>query len=266
MSRINDTDTQLIEKYLDKNLNEQEQTLFNQRFSDSVFANEVRLYEQAVQSVSAFGDAELKTMFQEEEAKLQAENTEKGTPQYKTATMRPTWQRWAMAASFLLLASVAAWLLLSKDKKLDKPNQDLVAQSNKMNVFAANFEPYKDYSVVRSEKPKNALEKAQFFYASRRYAEAIVLFEQINPLPIDAEFLQANAYLATHQVEKAIPILEKLSADVSFKQQQAAQWYLALALSEKQPERATALFQKIKDTPNHSYQTQAAEVLEKQAH
>ena len=264
MSRINEADTLLIEKYLDKNLTEEEQSIFNQRLSDATFANEIRLYEKAVQAVYAFGDSRLKAVLQAEEAKLQADNASQGTPQYPLTVVRPNWQKWAMAASFLLIASVAAWLWLQKKEKVENPKQDIVELAEKAGVFAANFEPYKDYSitrsVTRSEKPKNTLEKAYYFYGSKRYAEAIATFEQISPLSSDAAFLQANAYLATHQIEKAIPILEKLSADATFKQQQAAQWYLALALSEKQPERAKALFQKIKDTPNHPYQTQAAAV------
>ena len=259
MSRINEADTLLIEKYLDKNLTEEEQSIFNQRLSDATFANEIRLYEKAVQAVYAFGDSQLKAVLQAEEAKLQADNASKGTPQYPLAVVRPNWQKWAMAASFLLVASVAAWLLLPNDKKTVKTQS----------VFAANFKPYPNYAkpTVRGAGPKNDIDKAYALYEKKEFKAALTYFAKINPPLNEDLFLEANAYLVIQQTEKAIPLLEKVSTSETANPdlQQNAQWYLALALSETQPEQAMALFQKMKETPNHSYQTQAAEVLEKQA-
>ena len=259
MSRINEADTLLIEKYLDKNLTEQEQFVFNQRLSDPTFASEVRLYEKAVQAVYAFGESRLKAVLQAEETKLQADNASQETPQYPLTVVRPNWQKWAMAASFLLLTSLAAWLLLPEDKKVAKTQS----------VFAANFKPYPNYAqpTVRGAGPKNDIDKAYALYEKKDFKAALTYFAKINPPLNEDLFLEANAYLVIQQTEKAIPLLEKISGSETANPdlQQNAQWYLALALSETQPEQAMALFQKMKDTPNHSYQSQAAEVLEKQA-
>jgi tetratricopeptide (TPR) repeat protein len=261
MSRINDTDTQLIEKHLDKQLNEQEQILFNQCLSDPTFANEVRLYEKAVQSVYAFGDSRLKAILKAEEAKLQADNAAVKTPQYPSPVVRPIWQRWAMAASFLLIASAAAWLLLPNIGKTGEKT------GNTEGVFASKFKPYPNYAnpTVRGEETKDVADKAYALYEHGDYKKALTYFEKIQPPLNEDLFLQANAYLVTQQAEKAIPLLEKvsLSKEADAELQQRAEWYLALALSEKQPEQAKVIFQKIEDTPNHNYQAQAAEILEK---
>ncbi len=264
MSRINETDTQLIEKYLGKNLNEEEQSIFNQRLSDPTFANEVQLYEKAVQAVYALGDSRLKAVLQAEEAKLQADNAQQGTPQYPLTVARPNWQKWAMAASFLLMVSAAAWLWQSVGEKVED-NKPTAPKS----IFAANFKPYPNYAqpVVRGAGPKNDIDKAYALYERKDFKAALTYFAKIDPPLNEDLFLEANAYLVIQQTEKAIPLLEKVSTSETANPdlQQNAQWYLALALSETQPEQAIALFQKMKETPNHSYQTQAAEVLEKQA-
>ena len=263
MSRINEADTLLIEKYLDKNLTEEEQSIFNQRLSDATFANEVRLYEKAVQAVYAFGDSRLKAVLQAEEAKLQAD-TPVRTPQYSLPVVRPNWQKWAMAASFLLVASVAAWLWLPIVTEVED-NKPTATKS----IFAANFKPYPNYAqpVVRGAGLKNDIDKAYALYEKKEFKAALTYFAKIDPPLNEDLFLEANAYLVIQQTEKAIPLLEKVSTSETANPdlQQNAQWYLALALSETQPEQAMALFQKMKETPNHSYQSQAAEVLEKQA-
>ena len=262
MSRINETDTQLIEKYLGKNLTEEEQSIFNQRLSDATFANEVRLYEKAVQAVYAFGDSRLKAILQAEEAKLQADDTPVRTPQYPLPVVRPNWQKWAMAASFLLMVSAAVWLWRSTGPEV-KDNKPTTS------IFAANFKPYPNYAqpVVRGAGPKNDIDKAYALYEKKEFKAALTYFAKIDPPLNEDLFLEANAYLVIQQTEKAIPLLEKVSTSETANPdlQQNAQWYLALALSETQPEQAMALFQKMKETPNHSYQSQAAEVLEKQA-
>jgi hypothetical protein len=111
---------------------------------------------------------------------------------------------------------------------------------------------------VRDNANKNTAEKAFSLYDNGKYQEALTYFEQLthNDEQPNLLFFQANAYLATQQIEKAIPLLEKISQNNS-EWQQKGEWYLALALSEIKKERAVSLFDKIKNTPNHPYQKQA---------
>lgn len=259
---ISEIDRQLIEKHLDKMLSESEQAVFNQRLEDPDFAHEVKQYEQAVKAVNAFGDTQLKAILQEEEAKS-VEQAPEMTPQYspdfapKIPRKRQIGYWIALAASFLIVITVGYWLL----------NQNMPRTiKEKDRIFASHFKPYKNYEKpnVREEVAKTDLEKAFSLYDNGDYKQALTYFEKIaTPQYLDnsALLFEANAYLATNQTEKALPILEKLSKDTTFKGQQPAEWYLALALSKTQPDKATLLFEKIKGNANHPYQKQAEAIL-----
>lgn len=262
MLQLTEIDQLLIEKKLDNTLTETEKMTFNQRLADPNFASELKRYKQAVQAVYAFGDDNLKALLQEEEQKLQKKKAVM-TPQYPTPILRPVWRRWAIAASLLVAIGLTAQVVLHKIQ-------------DKKSVYARYFKPYRTYdegtnrSPKASKAPKDNLENAFTSYANEEYEEALTYFEKIPP-PVSAEetpqydvlFFQANAYLATNQTEKAIPIFEQFSQNSTSKWQQPAEWYLALALSKKQPYKANLLFEKIKNTENHPFQKKAATVLNK---
>ena len=254
MSEITDTDRILIEKHLDHALSPEEQTTFNQRLEDPNFAAEVRLYEQSVKAVFAFGDDNLKAMLMEEEAKL----TTKGTPQYKTGKSTKTVSlvsRWAMAATVLLAVSAGIWYF-NKTKDVEKPSADI--------VFEQNFVPYKSFEnpTVRDNTTKSDREKAYALYNNGDYKEALVLFEKmIGPPQYKDQFLMANAYLATQQAENAVPLLKQLSLNPVFEQQKQAEWLLALSLLKTNPDEAKQLLEKIKTDTTHPFQQKAMQIL-----
>ena len=261
MSEITDTDRILIEKHLDHALSPEEQTTFNQRLEDPNFAAEVRLYAQSVKAVFAFGDDNLKAMLMEEEAKLreQAPPPDRlGTGQYKRGKPTKTVSlvsRWAMAATVLLLVSLGIWYF-NEPKGIEKPPADM--------VFEQNFVPYKSFEnpTVRDNTTKSDREKAYAFYNNGDYKEALVLFEKrIGPPQYKDQFLMANAYLATHQAEKAITLLKQLSINPAFEQQKQAEWFLALSLLKTNPDEAKQLFEKIKTDTTHPFQQKAIQIL-----
>jgi tetratricopeptide (TPR) repeat protein len=264
---LTEIDQLLIEKKLDNNLTETEKIAFNQRLADPVFASEMKLYEQAIQAIYAFGDDNMKAILQEEEAKLLKKTTplhvvrtpEENAipPQYGHIKPRPTWQRWAMAASFLLLASVALWFVTQENKGEEKPQ--LASIDKKYDDAFVNLEK----PTTRSNEVKDNLDKAYALYDNEDFAESLPYFEQIKtPIPYDL-LLQANAYLKTNQTEKALPILEKLSQAAPSEQQESAEWYYALALLKMGDKKADAVFEKIKNTAEHLYQGKATELLKK---
>jgi tetratricopeptide (TPR) repeat protein len=265
MYKLTEIDQLLIEKYLDKTLTDSELTTFNQNMEDASFAAEVQRYERAVTAIHAFGDDNLKALLQEEEAKLQGEKEiKKLEPQAKFVSKRPPKakapnvaslaQRWAIAAT-LLLGIGGATLYFIRQKET----------GNSVSVYASKFKPYPNYAqpTVREDAQKNDIEKAFSFYEQGDYQSALVYFEKIRTPQYDAQFFQANAYLATNQREKAVVILTKLSDNSPPEWQQKAEWYLALSLSETDKTKANVLFEKIKNTPDHPYQKQAADVLNK---
>ncbi len=264
---LQEIDQLLIEKYVDKTLTETELITFNQRRSDTEFAAEIRRYEQAITAVHAFGDSQIKAMLQEEEEKLSAQTTAQTViappsraigmqAQYKPL-MIPKITRWtAIAASFLVLISVSYWLL--KPKK-----EPIVTEKDKL--LAIHFEPYKNYEMpdVREGTAKSDIETAFSFYEKGKYTEALTYFEKISPpqyLDESGLFYKANAYLATQQLEKAIPILEKLSQNANTEWRGKAEWYLVYALSKTQAERSNQILEKIKRDTLHPCHGQAMEI------
>ena len=261
MAQINEIDRILIEKHLDHALSPEEQTTFNQRLEDPNFAAEVGLYEQSVKAVFAFGDDNLKAMLMAEEAKM----TEKapppdrlGTGQYKiekSTKIVSLVSRWAMAATVLLLVSLGIWYF-NKTKDVEKSPRDI--------VFEQNFTPYKNFDnpTVRDNTTKSDREKAYALYNNGDYKEGLVFFEKvIGPPQYKDQFLTANAYLATHQAEKAVPLLKQLSINPAFEQQKQAEWFLALSLLKTNSDEAKQLFEKIKTDTTHPFQQKAIQIL-----
>ncbi len=266
MYKLTEIDQLLIEKKLDNTLTTSELMTFNQRLSDADFAAEVKRYEAAVVAIKAFGDGNLKTLLQAEEATLQAGKVIKSAVKSidtKTpfVSKRPLRSKAPKGVSFMQQLAIAATLLLGIcGATMYFIRQKKTAETER--TYAATFRPYRNYAqpTVRENTQKSDIEKAFSLYDNGEYEAALVYFEKIRTPQYDALFFQANAYLATEQAEKAVPILTQLSQLRDTEWQPKAEWYLALALSEKQGDKARLLFEKIKNTPNHPYQKQAADV------
>lgn len=251
---ISDQDRLLIEKYLDKKLTETELLTFDKRLEDPDFADEVKLYTKAVQAILAFGDEKMKAMLKAEDEKFPIviqplKGNSSGNSQHKKITTM--WRRWLIAACFLLVSVSLVWFGTNR-------NTD-----NAGKVFATYFKPYPNYEKPNSRNgtTKNNLEKAYAAYDNGDYQLALTYFETSSPSQYDAQFFQANAYLAIDQAEKAIPILEKLSRDSAFKWQQQAEWYLVLALSERSDKtEVKRLIEKICQNTNHPYYSESKKI------
>lgn len=250
----------LIEKYLDKSLTDAEQITFNQRLEEPNFAAEVDLYQQSVQAVCAFGDAQLKAILMEEEAKLEVQ-TAVSVLQYGNTFVPKIPQKlviryWiALAASFLLLVSVGYWFLTNKDIGIDI--------QKKNNILASNFKPYPNFNdpnVRDNTNTKTDREKAYTLYDNGEYEQALTYFQKITPPQYKDQFFEANAYLATHQAGKAAPLFERLSQNPSFEWQKQAEWYWALSLLTTKPEQAKRLFEKIKVDNQHPFYKNAVQM------
>jgi hypothetical protein len=243
---ITEIDIQLIEKHLDKSLSNTEQAAFEERLADADFVSELALYKKSVHAIYASGDAKLKALLQLEEDKL-------ATPQYvkalkpssSTKSVKMVW--WSLAATFLVGAFTFLFVL-NRQPKHEK-------------VFANHFKAYGDDQARRGgQDVQTDIDQAFLLYNQKKYAQSLVYFEKLRVPQYHSDFYQANAYLATNQIDKAIPLLEKISQGPTSEKQPIAEWYLALALLKTQPEKAMPLFEKMKSNPNHTFQREATAV------
>lgn len=254
---MTENDKLIIEKYLDNSLSLAEQQVFDQRLEDPVFAKEVKLYKEAVQAIYALGDDKLKALLQEEEAKIAPPQYSKQfVPKIPTKLAKSYW--WAMAASLLVLLSVGYWFF----------NQKPIEQAQtKEALFAANFEPYKNYNdnIVRGKKDTaltSIIVKALEAYNENDYKSFLTYFEKADNPSKDALFLMGNAYLGIGEPLKAIPIFDKIAADSTDPHQLQAEWYLALTyLKAGNTEGCRILLEKIKAKPNHPKREKAESLL-----
>lgn len=272
MATITDKDRSLIEKHLDKNLNEAEKSLFNQRLEDADFKQELALYQQSVDAVYRLGDDKIKAMLVETHEKMihSVVIEEKRTPQYFPLSVVFSRRNMGLAASFLLLLSIGIWFLMP-----DNSNEKL---------FKDNFEPYKNFVYVeanrsertkeeiqndiKEEKPLNDLQKAFVAYDKERYEAALNLFDAsettVNFAKDSLNLYKSMCYLALNKTDKALITLKTIQADPHSTLKNETEWYEALTyLKVNNKDAAKKILIGIQHRPEHRHAEKAAELLGK---
>lgn len=132
-------------------------------------------------------------------------------------------------------------------------------------LFEEHFTPYPvlAHAPVRSVETAVTLEERAFSaYSNEDYAQAVALLEKINEGEEDPliMFYLGNAYLSAGEVEKAIPLFEKvLQRQTALSPQ--AQWYLGLGyLARGDREGARGVFEALA-ADTSSYGTKAKTIL-----
>ena len=211
----------LIDQYLNNQLSEAEREAFEKRCeSDPEFAKEVKLQTQAEYVVRVAGREERRNAFNQVFEDIQQE-----------APVMPFWQnrRWQIG----LVAAAIALLFLFFGRNLISPKTDPES------LFAQNFTSL-SLSIDRSQYGEDGRDGEN---------------SSIEDTWLDgAELYQIKEY------EQAIPLLEKVVSDESFKELPKAHLYLGLAYLEAYKRTASpdkALLEKaikqLEDVPSQSY-------------
>jgi len=246
---ISEEEFQLIVKYVEKDLSEHEQILFDKSLDTSPeFKEEVRVMEGLVAGVYAnvrtneFEDIKNAfEKFEEEDKKAETSPTKKGKVinLYKTI---------GIAASLTLILLVSYFVFFQS--KVDHQE-----------VYLSFYEPYPAYNLRSDGENEN---QGILNYRLNLYEKAI-------PFLIDAlasennqryQLLLANAYMNTGAYDKANNILKSLAMDDRDKiMQQNASWYIGLLyLKTGRIEEAKSEFSKLISNGN-SYKNQAINIL-----
>ena len=111
------------------------------------------------------------------------------------------------------------------------PNKPL----NNEQLYTAYFSPHTNTfaPIERNKTSATILEKAFLAYENNEFEKALILFEETKETNNTAiQFYKASSYMALNNIEKALPLLEKVgtSKDVYANY---AHWYLALCYLKK---------------------------------
>lgn len=227
----------LLERYLERSLNEAEVRDLERRLAEEPTLRE--LYQNEKLLVNGIRYGHLKTQLEhlnDLETKLGAVPGDEKPG--RIINLRTYWKPLAAAASFLLIAS---WIFIFGPEKTPLNER----------LYIAYFEPFDSpgSGLTRSDNNLELTWKAKAYeaYDKDDYRQAVGLFEnalQENEDPVVILCL-GNAYLATGQPEKAEVMFSRILAQHQDLVTQA-KWYLSLAyLRQNKLERSKAILWEI---------------------
>lgn len=226
---------ELIIKYFSRQLDAEEQKIFDQlMLDDTDFKNQVNFEKSTQEAIKRNERADLKRFLQGVDIPKQ----------------NKTFQWIAIAASFIGIVLISIFSIY------------YYSSTDSSNLYTEYFQPYPNEvaPLVRGENDDSSISEAFNAYELENYELSAKLFENINE---DYSLLYAGiSNLELNQNQKAIDQLKTLSLQ-NGKYQDAAEWYLALAyLKNNETEKAKELLNSI--VQNHQqFSEQASELLER---
>jgi tetratricopeptide (TPR) repeat protein len=260
---------ELIDKYLDGKLNQEEKSAFEQKLhTETALAEQVALQKKIIAGIKSTSRANLFQMLQEEDAKMPAyqpevetenetENIVANKTEAKTITLNSASNRqmyyWAAAVILLLLVPVFFFL-----EKTNSSND----------IFASYFSPYPNQEVTTGDSSTLPAQAMQH-YGNRNYANALHIFEKMMGTDTDlaeaeVQFYKGNSHLALEHPKDAITCFEAVLALAPNKYTEEAEWYLALSYVKiNEEKKAEVLLKKVAADDEHPYKKDAQDLLKK---
>ncbi|MFP4095787.1 MAG: tetratricopeptide repeat protein [Cyclobacteriaceae bacterium] len=225
---MNEQDMELIERYLNDELNELEKQQAEQRLiTDHDFRQRLEIFREYRQMHSPQA-ASFRQLLDEVQAEYLHEQ-------------RPTRKYWLIAASVSVLCILAAVFFFM-------PGPSAEPQA----LYAQYFDLPADNLTVRGEEERQAqLNEAMAYYNDQQFEQAIVTFEnwqQQNNDSIPVLFYKAMSHMALEEISPAITQLEKITGQpgAAAEYLMPARWYLALAyLKTGNQEKARELLEEL---------------------
>jgi FimV-like protein len=239
--------TEIIERYLEGELSQEERLAFEARLhAETALAEEVALHQHLRTGIQASGRNRMLDMLAETDRKMPAYHPPAQIIPFGEAAR----SRFYQIAAAVILLLIPLYLVLDYNRR---PNK----------LFAAYFSPHQAVMVESGDPMAQAMQE----YQRQNYAQALPILEKMLSERANHDttlFYQGNSSLALGKADEAISSFEKLTTDQANPFYHEAQWYLALAyLKDKQPEKARNLLNSLSADANHPHQKQAAELLQK---
>ncbi|MBS0000610.1 MAG: tetratricopeptide repeat protein [Cyclobacteriaceae bacterium] len=263
--KTNKENIDLIEKYLDDNLDPEELKLFNQKLNrDPEFH---RLYFEMDRLVEGIRISARKTTLEEKLANLErtlpfqkSENRKSGTP--VVILMERMMQYKVAIAAVITLLFVATFVLTTRDFGTD-PGK----------LYAQYFEPLENFESRTKRSIENSdaelSQRAFQYYDQGDYQNALDIFKSLQNEtldktidPVSRWLYMGNAYMALGDTENAIPLFQQvIEANTGFVVN--AKWYLALCyLKQENLQEAKKLLTELETQGRHKHD-EAVKILEK---
>lgn len=248
-------DIALIEKYLRKELGEDERQKVEERLlSDASFQQKMKWHEDFMDVVREDRNKEIKSFLKEvEEEKIFLTSKDKSSKN-NTKIVQLKWIRWAAAVLVIGFVTWGVWSQFS---------------FNPQNLYTEHFTTYPNdlVRVERSSEGTDPLQNAFVAYQDNDFDSAIRQFDQLLvSTPSDnLLFFKAVSHLSKEDIELATNIFEDLYAKEPWQYSEAVRWYLALIyLKIGQTDNAKNLMEEIANQDDgHFQQSSAKEILEK---
>ena len=248
------TDIRLIQKFLDKELTEEELRLFKDKFlNDPEFSKEVKEYTNMIIALKSADKME------KEQNHASSSEPKIVSMSKKSTTTKFTRRSWyAIAASIILLAGLGFFINYLVNRTVSP--QDL---------YASYFKPYPDVisgsDLVRGTD-EILLKAGMSRYKSEEYDEALIAFERLierDSANNNIRFYAAICYLETEETKEAILFFNSVINDTENEFSSLAKWYKALAhlKSNEITDTRTILNEIIKS--NNKKSKEASELLRK---
>lgn len=250
-------------------LSEAKTAIFQKRMAeDAQFAKVVANEKNLTDSLSQYGEKQLKSKIESARQSLQSEGffedtaalQQRGIGKIVHLGNRRKWL--AIAAAAAVLLSAAIWLFLQR-------------QPDAGNLFADNYQVYQDKisESIRSQldepgyagNPVETEKWQEFLGAMKGYPNEVTALEAfIKKYPQEkiAHFYLGQAQLAKGQFELAQSNMEPLAHDADFEEQWPSKWYLALIylkLGKLGP--AKGLLDELKNSPT-DFQSKAQKLYD----
>ncbi|MCP9770778.1 hypothetical protein EGI22_22975 [Lacihabitans sp. LS3-19] len=234
---------ELIEKYFENTLTEQELKAFEENLrSNASFKEEFEFQKSLKQSIHLKERNELKSI-------LKGFDNKNSDVRFEIQKNNKVW-RFAAAAVVLILAAFGIYKYQTDGK-------------NTQDLYLAYHQPYPNIVApnVRGENTEGIKNEAFKAYEAENYQEAIRLFSQIKDEEF-AIFYTAISYLELNENQKAIEILKSNKfSETPFPFETYNKWYLALAyLKTGQKNEAKTILEDLTKTDNPQKQ-KAQELL-----
>jgi len=243
---MKENDPELIQKFLDNELNEDEAALFRSKYgADPEFKREVNLRSGIYISLDAASRASLKALSENPEKRryLSRPDSRRRSPVRRIRT----YLQFAAAAAAVLAIGIVLFFSLNS-----KPSYD--------ELFTAYYQPPDKTSIPR---PRGGIDLNDFSFLIKEIDQGNLSAR--DTLQTTDEFFYFGIYCMNHQrFDEAIYAFSELIKANDRYYQDGSEWYLGLCyLHTGRIEDAIRAFSEIASTRGHEYQEESRELLSK---